>query len=340
MTGTSPARNSSCRRVRTAGGHAAVVVLRPGSPASSSRVGELLGAAPGRHVDDAACRRTSPPSTCQQPAPAVVLGRAVRRLEEEVGPVQPGDDHLGIAQPQPGGDVVAHRRRGGRGERDDDRAARSATEPSAGRPTPAASCGERVAEGQVVRPEVVPPRRQAVRLVDRDQRRAQRPDLGQPVRLGQLLRRDEQEPGPSRRAPPSSASSCWRGRLGRADPHRPGQLVPAAVEPGDLVLLQRQQRRDHHGRPAQQRRRHLVDGRLAGAGGQDDHRVAAAQQRPHRRQLGRAQPVDSRTRPRAARRSRQVRSRSFIAGGPYPVTGPPVALIMKLASGWGRLGPA
>jgi hypothetical protein len=79
------------------------------------------------------------------------------------------------------------------------------------------------------------------------------------------------------------------GRLGGADPDRAQPRQVPLVERGDLVLLQRQQRGDHHGRPGQQRGRYLVDGRLAGPGGQHDQRVAPAQHGSHRLELAGAQ---------------------------------------------------
>jgi hypothetical protein len=180
---------------------------------------------------------------------------------------------LGLLEAEPGDDVVADRWRRGGGQGQHRRSAEALDD---------------LPQGQEVRPEVVTPRGDAVRLVDRDQPRAQRPDLGQPVRVAELLRRDEQELRP---AVPQLCQglALLIGGLGRADPHRAGLRVGALVEGGDLVLLQGQQRRDHHCRPRQQDRRDLVDRRLAGAGGQDDQSVAAPQDGTHRLELAGAQ---------------------------------------------------
>ena len=102
-------------------------------------------------------------------------------------------------------------------------------------------CDERVAERQVVGPEVVTPGGQAVRLVDRDQGWTQRPDLLQPRGLGELLGGDEEKPRlPSRIA--SSAACCCFGVSAELIRTARARIGAAAVEPGDLVLLQRQQR--------------------------------------------------------------------------------------------------
>jgi hypothetical protein len=116
-----------------------------------------------------------------------------------------------------------------------------------------------------------------VRLVDRDQGRTQRLHLGQPLRRGQLLRRDEQEPGLA------GADRLQRGpllarRLGRADPDRAEPLLGQA---GPLVVLEREQRRDHQRGAGQQGRRDLVDRRLASTGGEDDQGVAPLQDGAH-----------------------------------------------------------
>ena len=75
------------------------------------------------------------------------------------------------------------------------------------------------------------------------------------------------------------------GRLVRADPHRPQLRALPLVEGGDLVLLEGQQRGDHHCGAGDQAGRDLVDRRLAGAGGQHHKRVASLHHRAHGGQL-------------------------------------------------------
>jgi hypothetical protein len=161
----------------------------------------------------------------------------------QIGPVQPGDHDVRVTQPEHLDDVGAHRRGSGGRQRDHRRAPQ---------------LPDQVAQLQVVGPEVVSPRGHAVRLVNRHQRRLERPHRGQPSGTGQLLRRDEQETGPPathglQRVPPLA------GGLRGADPHRRHAGLRAGVEPRELVLLQREQWRHHHSRSVQDRAADLVD---------------------------------------------------------------------------------
>ena len=109
-----------------------------------------------------------------------------------------------------------------------------------GRPRPA----DEVAERQVVGAEVVAPGRDAVRLVDRDQAGLERLDLREPVRVGSaapgVMNRNSARP--SRSA--SRAASCCLGVSAELTRTARRPCVVALVQPGDLVLLQREQRRD------------------------------------------------------------------------------------------------
>ena len=134
----------------------------------------------------------------------------------------------------------------------------------------AAQAGQMLAQHAVVGPEVVAPLRDAVRLVDGDQRQLA---LGQ--HLGeaghaQPLRRDEEK---LQRA----LQIIHAGLAGHA-------AVKAGVNPrhsqaqrgelGGLVVHQRDQRRDHQRRAAARQRRQLIAERLAGAGGHHQQQVA------------------------------------------------------------------
>ena len=94
------------------------------------------------------------------------------------GRSKPRTSDLGVAQAEPLGDLVAHRRRGGGGEREDRRAAER--------------LGRR-AQPQVVGPEVVAPLGDAVRLVDHEQRGPRDRELVEHVVVGELLGREEDE---------------------------------------------------------------------------------------------------------------------------------------------------
>ena len=131
---------------------------------------------------------------------------------------------------------------------------------------------DHLAQAQVVRAEVVTPGRHAVRLVHHEQ-----PD-----------------PGLHSRSTTSSLASCSGDRnTYSALPCRPpptravvrrcaaAELTATAsgafgvVDALQLVPLQGQQRGDHQRRTGDQQGRHLVDGRLAGTGGQHDQHIPA-----------------------------------------------------------------
>jgi hypothetical protein len=148
------------------------------------------------------------------------------------------------------------------------------------------------AEPAVVRPEVVAPLADAVRLVDRDQRDPRRRDpqrVDEP-RAAEPLRRDvDQRVHPGADAVDDVALLLGPGGRGQ---RRRGDA--AGAQRVDLVLHQRDQRR-HHERDAaliaEHHRRELVAQRLAGAGRHHrDHRVAGEHVGDHVG-LARAQPV-------------------------------------------------
>ena len=158
------------------------------------------------------------------------------------------------------------------------------------------------AEAQVVRPEVVAPLRDAVRLVDDHQRRARASDLLEHVGVGELLGRHEQELeavlARRRRAPRSRSDS--RDALEETAAAPPSRLV---VEALDLVALEGDQRRDDERRPVEQQPGDLVDRRLAVARRHDGQRVAAVRARPRRPRAG---PGRSSSKPSASRAVRRI----------------------------------
>ena len=160
---------------------------------------------------------------------------------------------LGVAQPEPPADLAPHRRRGGRGERD----------PHAG-----AELVRLRAEPQVVRPEVLAPLADEVRLVDDEQSRPARRSAVAGLVVGELLGREEHElvrsAGLDERCRP-------RPRRLRRVQDRRRQARRAQV--GELVVLERDQRRHDDGRPAAQQAGELVDRRLPAAGRQHREHV-------------------------------------------------------------------
>ena len=144
-------------------------------------------------------------------------------------------------------------------------------------------------EAQVVGPEVVPPLRDAVGLVDHEQRDPGRAEPLDHRRRGPVARGTGTGSGPGRSRTASQASAVSTDALGGVDDHRVRGV--GLGEPVALVALQRDQRRDHQHRAVHPQPGHLVDGRLAGPGREHREHVAAAGQLFHGRQLLRAQLV-------------------------------------------------
>jgi len=196
-------------------------------------------------------------------------------LEVDVGAIEAADDHRRIAQPEALDDLLAHRRRGRRGEREHGRAPERL---------------HRRAEAQVVGPEVVPPLGDAVRLVDDEQRGLRDRELVEHVGVGELLGCEEHE---LQRVLGQLGER--RGPLGGRDVGV--QLRGAAGRPVaqilDLLALQGDQGRDDDGRARDQQAGDLVDRRLARAGRHHDQRVAPGQRRLDRLALPGAQALEA-----------------------------------------------
>ena len=182
-------------------------------------------------------RRRSPAARPAPPAPRRsaaacrprVLGSGTT-AKVRFGRSNPVATRTGSRSPSRRHDVVGHRGRRGRGRAP---AIASRAEPAGG-----------VGEAEVVGPEVVPPLRDAVRLVDHEQ-----PDLGVPDALqepgrGEPLRRDVQQPHlPGDRAARSrrrfARASCWA----LTSATRPGRDPLAAPRPGPASARRAARRR-------------------------------------------------------------------------------------------------
>ena len=141
----------------------------------------------------------APPQTRARQEPLKLRMRVVllHHLQPDVGPVEAGDEAGRLPQPQLVADVVARVRIGGGGERD---------ERHPGKPLP------QPAELHVLRPEVVPPLRDAVRLVDGDES-----DAGawpRPARRRRRRRRRRRQPPPARSAASRSRNPSLVTRSG------------------------------------------------------------------------------------------------------------------------------
>ncbi|SQD95268.1 hypothetical protein FMEAI12_3080022 [Parafrankia sp. Ea1.12] len=274
------------------------MVRARGEPEVRELGGEILGATPGRRVDQAGLGLGGDP--LDQPGLLLVVVDERLDTQGDLRAVEAADDLRRILEPQALGYLPAHRRRRGGRQRDDHRMAEVV---------------DHLAQAGVVGAEVVAPAGDAVCLVHDEQggpRLAKRlPD----VVAGELLRSKEQELGPAvadgvdrreRRAAPALRVRRHRGRVSvrltgtglagvgsgggpGAGGHRVQQAAQAFGEPAHLVTLQRDERRDDHGRPRGEQGRNLVNGRLATPGRQDAQRVPAGGDGPHRLELAGAQ---------------------------------------------------
>ena len=231
------------------------VVTRGGETAALQQLADLLDALARGTVDDAALV----PAFFEQleQRPALVL--RPQDLKAQVRPVKAGDDRHRVLQLQDADDVAAHlrRRRGGEG----------------GQGGPPRQLLQKVQNFQIARAEILPPLGDAVRLVDREQR-----DL-------QLLRERAEAVGqqPLRRDVEDLVSAEARVAVGLAqllDGH--GAVDAAGRDAGvlqghDLILHERDERRDDERQPRQQQGRDLIAERLARAGGHDGQRVPPGQ---------------------------------------------------------------
>ena len=124
----------------------------------------------------------------------------------------------------------------------------------------------------VLGPEVVAPLRHAVRFVDGEQGDLRRLEQLQAARRHQALGRDVDQVDLAGAHQPLDAHRLFE-RLGRVEE---GGAHADFGQRVDLVLHQRDQRRDDHADAVAQQRRDLVAQRLAAAGRHQHQRVAAA----------------------------------------------------------------
>ncbi len=248
-----PLTKSSCTRVRSPGLQPGVVVLGANAVAAQD-ARQLLRRAARARVDDrgAGAEPAQPVHEDREP----VLG--VPDLLDVVAEIRADDARVhdvGTAAER-----LADRPRGLRCRRGGHSEERRIAE-----------LGEPSTDEEVVRAEVVPPHAHAVHLVHDDESDPDRAQRLDEARLPKPLRRRVDEPLPPGRDLGEPRSGLLRRkrrvheRRGRR--HRRGQLV-------DLVLHQRDQRREDEGRLGAQHRRELVRERLAGTGRHQCERVA------------------------------------------------------------------
>ena len=256
-------------------------------PAVPEQPGDLLGPAVGRGVDDAGAARRHRPGAggqrrClvrrparpvdlfvvrlavqgQQHLPDQLVPLGVRRADQvdaepDVRPVGVPDDHRGVPHAQPVGDLRPDPGRGGRGQREH---------------PPDAEGADGAAETEVVRPEVVAPLADAVRLVHHRQRDRRAAQPGEDLGVGQLLRCEQQELDP----PGGEVLDGLPALPGRQRGVEHRRALPGRVQGAQLVVLQRDGRTDHQGGALDQHGGDRVDQRLAGPGGEHGQRVPLA----------------------------------------------------------------
>jgi hypothetical protein len=129
-----------------------------------------------RHIDDARPGRTAAHAFEQQRV--ALRGRDRRRQQRQIRPVEARHDRVGLVDAEPRADVVDD---GGRGRRRQRQHALGAELAGA------------LGELQVVRPEVVAPLGDAVRLVDREERDLRGRELPEEALVVEALRRDVEQ---------------------------------------------------------------------------------------------------------------------------------------------------
>ena len=190
-----------------------------------------------------------------------IVGEVRVHGEIDVRPAESADHFGRTRHAESSHDVVADRWRGRRGERQASRAT---------------DCLERGCDAEIVGPEVRSPLTHEMRFVDGDELGLQGREALEHVGVGELLgaEKDEVRAVLCARQLFEGTSPLAR-RNGRV--HRDGNELTVRCQCGQLIALQRDQRRDHHSRPAEQEPRELVDRRLAAARRHDGERVVSVE---------------------------------------------------------------
>ncbi len=227
---------------------------------ASQRLAVLLGVLARGGVDQRGAARARA-HQIDQPRRLVGGAAGARHRPAKVGPVEAAHVEARRLHVQLLGDVEAHLRRGGGGQRHQSR--RRQTD-------------DRVPQLAVVGAKLVPPLADAVGLVD-GQQRQRVADLGQRVeeaRAAEPLGRDVDQPVVAS----ADAGENFPLLLRRGGAGQGGGRDPAGAQAVHLVLHQGDQRRDHQGDPTllpENDRRQLITQRFSCTRGHHrDHRVA------------------------------------------------------------------
>ena len=246
----------------------AVVAAMRNAPLAKQRA-EAVEHANEREIDDPAARAAVPGTNIEDLPDLLVVSPHLPHREREVRPLDPlvKRRHLVGGEAQLSDDVALHLRsgRGREGHRH-----RIPEQPA------------KLPQAGVVGAEVVPPLADAVRLVHGEERDSPRGDDLTKLRLAKPFRRDVEETVASGPHVGISGLTLFSGQR-RVDERR---IDAAGAEGIDLILHERDQRRDHDrqrgcvagGMPLRlHHRRHLVAQRLAATGWHDDQRMPARQ---------------------------------------------------------------
>ena len=146
-----------------------------------------------------------------------------------------------------------------------------------------------------------------MRLVDGEERDPRARELGEEALVVEALRRDVEE---LQRAGPEPFEDL--ALLGGVEARvEPCGLDPAPLQEVDLILHQRDQRRDHDRHPVEQQRRQLIAEALARSGREDGQRGPPGEERLDDSFLSRAEGVEAEPRGEDVERTH---SRHFLAG--------------------------
>ena len=215
--------------------------------------GDLLDALSAQGVDDARVTGALGDESLELLRRGALLGDGVA----DVGAVEAGDEDRRIGEVEPLSDVLARLVVGGRGQRDE----RNAGEEPGKAP-----------ELHVLRPEVVSPLADAVRLVDGEQGDGHRVQQVEEAVEHQALGRDVEQVQLA-----GAKRGDDAGRLGSRERRvQVGGSDTVRAQRIDLVLHERDEGRDDDRGSLAEQRRDLEAERLAAAGGHEHERAATA----------------------------------------------------------------
>ena len=234
-----------------------VVGARP-PPSSGERRRHVLRLLPGEAVDDGRIPPTPLQQHVQLPLDVVLRPHRVAQVRA----VEARHEHLGPLEVELLHDVPPHPLRRRRRQRQQRRPREHVA---------------KLPQVAVVRPELVPPLGDAMRLVDGDQAHPQPAQEPAKPLDGQPLRRDVQDLDESLSNLPHHPLDVPQRKRAVNKPSRNA----IGVQPVHLVLHQRDQRRDHQRHPIHRQRRQLVAQRLPTARRHQQQRVPASQHPPY-----------------------------------------------------------